>query len=147
MAKTTEAAAVTAPAFVDLGSLDANLRLQEDGIAVQIMGPDNKPLGLVITICGPDSSRAEKAVKELQKEVEKEAAKEGSVEEDTAEAQKRRSIAYLAKVTTGWNVPVRIDGQDLPFSEENAKKVYSRYPIIKGQVEFKAERRSAFIEG
>lgn len=132
--------------FIDLTLLDENLQLQEEGLEVHIVGPDNKPLGLIITVYGPDSAAAERALKEMQKEEEAEAAKDGSLEEDTATGQRRRSIVYLSKLTKGWNKPPRVDGEELKFSEENAKRLYTKYPIIKGQVEFKAERRSSFIK-
>lgn len=133
--------------FVDLGLLDENLQLQEDGIEVDIVGPTNKSTGLKITIYGPDSSKATKAVKELTALIEKEAAKEGDPDVDSPDAQRRRSIIYLAKVTKGWNLPPMVDGEKLPFSEENAITLYTRYPIIEGQVRFKADRRGSFIRG
>jgi hypothetical protein len=132
--------------FIDLSLLDENLQLQEDGIEVVIVGPTNKPTGLVLTIYGPDSSRAAKAVKELTALIEQEAAKEGDADVDSPEAQRRRSIIYLAKVTKGWNFPPVIDGEQLSFSEENVVKLYTRYPIIEGQVRFKADRRGSFIK-
>lgn len=136
----------SAPAFIDLGLLDENLQLQEEGIPVEIMGPTNKPTGLVITIFGPDSTRAQSASRELQKEIEVEAAKEGNIDLDNPEAQRRRQLSYLAKLTKGWNAPPRVDGENLEFSEENAKRLYSKYPIIEAQVRFKADRRGSFIK-
>ncbi|MCS0459537.1 hypothetical protein [Rhizobium favelukesii] len=132
--------------FIDLSLLDENLLLQEEGIEVEILGPTNKPTGLKITIYGPDSSRSAQAVKELTALIEKEAAKEGDADVDSPEAQRRRSIIYLAKVTKGWNLPPVVDGEKLSFSEENAVKLYTKYPIIEGQIRFKADRRGSFIK-
>lgn len=133
--------------FVDLSLLDENLKLQEEGIDVEIAGPTNKPTGLVIYIFGPDSTRAQQASRELQKQIEQEAAKEGDVDLDSPEAQRRRQMSYLAKITKGWNKPPMVDGEPLAFSEENAVKLYTKYPIIENQVRFKADRRSSFIKG
>jgi hypothetical protein len=129
--------------FIDLSLLDDNLALQEEGIECEIVGPDNKPTGLVIFVCGPDSSRAQAASRALQKEIEQEAAKEGNIDLDSPEAQRRRQISYLAKVTKGWNKPIGHDRME--FSEENAVQLYTKYPIIEAQVRFKADRRGSFI--
>jgi hypothetical protein len=135
------------PAFVDLSLLDENLRLQEEGIEVEIFGPTNKPTGLVIYIYGPDSTKAQAAGRELQKEIEQEAAKEGNIDLDNPEAQRRRQISYLAKITKGWNKPPTIKGEQVEFSEANVARLYEAYPIIENQVRFKADRRGSFIAG
>jgi hypothetical protein len=132
--------------FIDLSLLDENLFLQEEGIPVEIMGPTNKPTGLIIDVFGPDSSRAQKASRDLQAEMEREAAKEGNLDLDSPEAQRRRQISYLAKVTKGWNKPPQVDGEKLEFSEENAIRLFTKYPIIENQVRFKADRRGSFIK-
>ncbi|OBY08333.1 hypothetical protein BAE36_04275 [Rhizobium leguminosarum bv. trifolii] len=134
------------PDFIDLSLLDENLQLQEDGIEVEIVGPTNKPTGLVIVIVGPDSTTAQKASRDLVKEIEQEAAKEGNVDIDGPEAQRRRQITYLAKITKGWNKPPQVDGERLAFSEENVIRLYTKYPIIENQVRFKADRRGSFIK-
>ncbi|WP_017993946.1 hypothetical protein [Rhizobium leguminosarum] len=130
--------------FFDLSAFDDNLRLQEEGIDVKIVGPNGKETDLVITVCGPDSSRAQAASQALQKEIEAEAAKEGNTDLNSPEDQRRRQISYLAKLTKGWNKPI---GQDrLAFSEENAVAIYTKYPLIENQVRFTADRRSSFIK-
>lgn len=130
--------------FFDLSAFDDNLRLQEEGIAVKIVGPNGKETGLIITVCGPDSSRAQAASSALRKEIEEQAAKEGNPDINTPEDQRRREISYLAKITKGWNKPI---GQDrLAFSEENAIAIYTKYPLIENQVRHTADRRSSFIE-
>lgn len=134
----------TKPDFIDLTAFDDNLQLQEDGMAVDIVNPSGKSTGLKIMIYGPDSSRAEQAVKELASEIERDTAADGDLGGDTPEAQKKRSIAYLAKITKGWNVPIGADR--LAYSEENARTLYTKYPFIKDQVQFKADRRSLFIK-
>jgi hypothetical protein len=130
--------------FIDLSFLDENLRLQEEGIEVEILGPTNKPTGLVISIFGPDSTRAQEASKALSAEIEQEAAKEGNIDLDTPEARRRRQISYLAKITKGWNKP--IGAERLEYSETNARTLYTKYPIIEDQVKFKADRRGSFTK-
>ena len=134
----------TKPDFIDLTAFDDNLRLQEEGMGVDIVSLANKPTGLTITIYGPDSERAAQAVKELAAEIEKDSANDGDLGGDSPEAQKKRTVAYLAKVTKGWNLPIGPDR--LTYSEENARALYAKYPFIKDQVQFKADRRSLFIK-
>ncbi len=129
--------------FFDLSAFDENLRLQEEGISVDIVGPNNQPTGFVIYVCGPDSTRALQASRAIQKEIEAEAAKEGNIDLDNPDAQRRRQIAYIAKITKGWNKPIGPDR--LEYSEENAIAIYSKYPLIENQVRLKADRRSSFI--
>jgi hypothetical protein len=130
--------------FFDLSAFDDNLRLQEEGIGVKILGPNGKDTGLIITVCGPDSTRAQAASRALQKEMEEEAAKEGNVDLDSPDIQRRRSISYLAKLTTGWNLPIGPDR--LTHSEENAVTILTKYPLIENQVRYVADRRSGFIK-
>lgn len=129
--------------FFDLSAFDENLRMQEEGIEVKIVGPNGKETGLTITVCGPDSTRAQQASFALQKEIEEEAAKEGNPDLNKPEDQRRRQISYLAKMTKGWNKPIGNDR--LTYSEENAIAIYSKYPLIENQVRFAADRRSSFI--
>lgn len=129
--------------FFDLSAFDENLRLQEEGIEVKIVGPDGKQTGLVWTVCGPDSSRAQQATRELTKLIEQESAKEGDVDLDSPDAQRRRQMIYLAKISKGWNKPIGPDR--LTYSEENAITILTKYPLIENQVRFTADRRSLFI--
>lgn len=130
--------------FFDLSAFDDNLRLQEEGIEVKIIGPSGKESGLIITVCGPDSTRAQTAARALQKEIEQEAAKEGNADLDSPDTQRRRAISYLAKLTTGWNMPIGPDR--LAHSEENAVTILTKYPLIENQVRFVADRRSSFTK-
>lgn len=139
-----EASNTTSADFFDLSAFDDNLRLQEEGIAVKIVGPNGKETGLVITVCGPDSTRAQQASIALVKEVEDEAAKEGNADLNSPESRRRREILYLAKLTKGWNMPIGPDR--LAYSESNAFAIYTKYPLIENQVRFTADHRSAFIE-
>lgn len=129
--------------FFDLSAFDDNLRLQEEGIEVKIVGPNGKETGLIWIVCGPDSSRAQEASRELAKMIEKEAAKEGDIDLDSPDAQRRRQMIYLAKITKGWNKP--IGTERLAYSEENAIAILTKYPLIEAQIRFTADRRSSFI--
>ena len=128
--------------FIDLSVLDDNLRVQEEGIDVEIVGPTNKPTGLVIYVYGPDSTHAEKALQQLQAETEKSAAAAFDFDASSAEQTRHRQLRYLALVTKGWNKPV--GPEKLQFSTDNAYALYGKYKIIEAQVRFKADTRSSF---
>lgn len=129
--------------FFDPAAFDENLRLQNEGIEVSIRGLDNKPTGFIWSVYGPDSDKARQAGIDLAKLIEAEAAKEGDIDLDSPDAQRRRQMLWLAKMSAGWNKPFGPDR--LAFSEENAVTVLMKYPIIADQVRYVADRRGSFI--
>ncbi len=146
----------TAPAeHVDLSSFDDAVQRQNEGILVPIYSMDGKSrLGFSIRVAGPDSERAQEALDAIQQEVlEKE-----SLEPATSREVAQRRIKYFAKVTMDFvpdqradgttpDVAIILDGKPLPFSEENAMKLYQRFRFIYLQVQAKADTRSAFLNG
>lgn len=127
---------------VDLTGLDADIKKQEEGIVIELKGMDGKtPLGVSVRVAGPDSDRQVKALAALTDEY---LDRQESVETTAAELD-RRSLILLAKSTIEWT-PVVLDGVDLPYSEENAIKLYSRFRFIREQVEKKASTRKAFTK-
>lgn len=132
----------------DFGVFDAFLKAQEDGIAVDILAPNNKPIGLLIVVCGPDSDRMQKAIAEVTAESAAEAANRDDLGEEPKDAGDKRVISILAKSVVSWGPkdPV-IDGAPLACNEANAKALLTRYRFVRDQVEFKATRRSSFMQG
>lgn len=57
------------------------------------------------------------------------------------------SRRYLAKITMEWAPAVRIDGDELTYSEDNAVRLYTRHPFIAEQVNRAAGNRKAFTKG
>jgi hypothetical protein len=129
--------------FADLSGLEANVASQEQGIEIDVLNEMGKPLGLKIGIVGPDSDRMQKAVREVTADFAKAAAERDSLDEATDDSD-ARLIAILAKATTHWSPNPKIGGQVIPFSEENVRNLYSKFKIIRDQMEAKAVRRSSF---
>ncbi|PSH68622.1 hypothetical protein CU102_12745 [Phyllobacterium brassicacearum] len=131
----------TAP--FDLASLDTVVQAQEQGIEVDIKGVDGKtPLGFSIRVAGPDSERYRKAVDAITDEyLDREDA--GPT---TAAELDRRGLLILSKVVISWG-SITLDGADLTCTEENARKLFSRFRFIREQVERKAGKRAAFTKG
>jgi len=139
MVKTRETANGEAPTF-DLASFDKMQAIQEAGLDVEIRGPDNKKLGFSIKVAGPDS--------ELQRSVVEKLTNERLQSEDisplTASEMDTRKTRGLAMSTMGWTDFI-LDGKVLPFSTDNAYKLFRRFPFIRDQIEEKASRRTAFL--
>ena len=139
---------------VDLAQFDAAVQRQEDGILVPIYSMDGKtPLGFSIRVAGPDSSRSTEALDAIQQELIDEASLDTPKPSDNA----NRRLRYFAKVTMGFEPDARadgttpdtaiiLDGAPLPFSEDNAAKLYQRFRFIYQQVVAKADTRAAFLK-
>ncbi|NNU66528.1 hypothetical protein G9X67_14715 [Rhizobium sp. WYCCWR 11152] len=132
--------------FVDLSGLESLIQSQEQGIEVDLLNEQGKPIGLKVGIVGPDSDRMQKAMRDVTAEFAKAAADRSSLE-PAADDGDARMIAILAKATTHWTPNPKIGGQVIPFTEENVRNLYSKFRIIREQVEIKAVRRSSFTKG
>lgn len=132
---------------VSLDGLVALVENQEKGIEIDILSEQGKPLGLKIGIVGPDSDRMQRAMREVAADYAKAAAERESLGESGADDTDVRMIAILAKATTHWTPNPTIAGQPIAFTEENVRNLYSRFRIIREQVETKAVRRSSFTAG
>ncbi|QJS27475.1 hypothetical protein [Rhizobium ruizarguesonis] len=136
---------MTTEAFADLSGLESLIQSQEQGIEVEILNEQGKPIGLRIGIVGPDSDRMQKAMRDVTAEFAKAAAERGTLEAATDDGD-GRMVAILAKATTHWTPNPKIAGQVIPFSEENVRNLYSKFRIIREQVEVRAVRRSSFTK-
>ncbi|MBX5021227.1 hypothetical protein [Rhizobium lentis] len=132
--------------FADLSGLESLIQSQEQGIEVEILNEQGKPIGLKIGFVGPDSDRMQKAMRDVAAEFAKAAAERSSLDPAKDDSDERM-IAILAKATTHWAPNPKIGGQVIPFSEENVRNLYSKFRIIREQVEVRAVRRSSFTKG
>lgn len=133
---------------VNLDRFDALVQSQEDGIEFDLVDEMGKPIGLKISLVGPDSKRARKAMKEVAQEFSKRAEDRALAGEATPEDEDdQRQHAYYAKVTTGWSPDPSIAGKAVPFTEENARNFFNRFRMFAEQVELRAVRRSPFAKG
>lgn len=135
--------------FADLSGLESLLQSQEQGIEIDILNEQGKPIGLKIGFVGPDSDRMQKAMRDVAAEFAKKAAERSSLDPaaDATDDADERMIAILAKSTTHWTPNPKIGGQVIPFSEENVRNLYAKFRIIRDQVEVRAVRRSSFTKG
>ncbi|WP_322887195.1 hypothetical protein U8C36_09605 [Sinorhizobium medicae] len=132
--------------FVDLSGLEALVQSQEEGIDIDILNEQDKPIGLKIRVVGPDSDRMQKAMRDVAAEFAKAAAERESLGEAPAYDVDARLVAILAKATVSWSPNPKIGGSVVPFSEENVRNLYTKFRIIREQVEVRAVRRGSFTK-
>lgn len=125
---------------LDLSRFDSLTKAQEDGIDVQINGPDGKPLGFTIKVAGPDSARQKAAQQAMVDErLQRQVATPPTAEEIDTSSRK-----LLASSTMGWD-EFELDGAPYQFSVENAAALYERFPFIREQVDRAAGNRARFL--
>jgi hypothetical protein len=130
---------------VDLSRFEDLIQSQEDGIDFELLDEMGRPIGLTLTMVGPDSKRARKAMKEVAAEFAARAEDRGSLapaEDDEDE----RMASYLSKVTTGWAPNPAIGGKSVPFTEENARNFFIRFRMFTEQAQARAVRRAPFVK-
>ena len=133
---------------LDLSAFDAAVKRQEQGIEVDILGPDGEtPIGLKIKVAGPDSQRAQKAQEELADGLLEKQARKGKIARVKPAEARKRGIMYLARVTIGWSPAVKLDGKELAYSVENAERLYTALPFIREQVDEAGGDRARFMKG
>jgi hypothetical protein len=125
----------------DLSAFDGLKEAQENGIDVEIKDPTGRPIGVAIKIAGPDSERQRKAIQALTNE----RLNNEDAATATAEDIERNTLKILASSVISWT-PIVLDGSDLPCTEENAIRLFSRFPFIREQVEKRAGKRAGFLK-
>lgn len=132
---------------IDLSSLDTVAGANK-GFDVKIYHPGTlADLGITITVLGKDSDEFLKVSRKQQKKRIDRLQKGGfrGISGLSAEETEKDGIELLASCTMGW-IGVVLEGEDLPFSHENAVEVYTRFPWIKEQVDTAIGDRSNFLE-
>lgn len=132
---------------MDIRSLDI-ISASRKGVEVDIIHPVTKePLGLKINIQGAMTPEYKDALSIMLAEIEdynaevdsglgenltKKAQAQAKLKKDAFDATQTASL--LARFTTGWTGMVE-DGNEVMFSEEEARRVYAEYPLIRTQVQ------------
>lgn len=126
----------------DLSELDEIIRLQEEGLLVQIMHMDGvTPLGFGIYVAGPDSERAVEARRQMSIE----AADRESLEPLTPEERFIQATKYLSRISIRFWGRAKLDGRVLSDSEDDFFALYKRFRFIREQVDRGAASREGFL--
>jgi hypothetical protein len=128
-------AATTKPTGFDFDAFNTT-DASEQGAEFEVQHPVNGPTGLFISMNGTHSDRVKAELKRIGNRAK--AARNGTVRKDDDD----EGAKFLASVTLGWRTkdgsPVTLLGEELPFSKENAFRVYKQYPLL-------AEQATAFV--
>jgi len=142
----------------DLSSLDT-VKGSNEGFDVNLYNPStNEDIGIIVTVLGKDSDVFNKISKQQNKKrmdrLSKNGFRAGKVASPSQDEVEADNIELLASCSTGWKTvdgkdskdSIPIDKKDLPFSIENAKAVYARFPWIKEQIDVAIGDRANFIK-
>ena len=103
------------------------------------------PLDAWITLMGPENPGRREVDFDHARAVRKRLM-EGAADEMTADESSAEQIAYLAACTAGWRGITR-DGQEMPYSQEAARDIYTRAGWMREQASRAMGRRDLFIGG
>ena len=117
---------------MDLKQLDTKTAANE-GRELVIKHPDTGlDTDIRITLAGVDSDLFTEMNDELKREV-REKLKRNKEFDLTPDEERERDYIRMARATLGWS-GLQEDGKDLPFSYDNALRVYRDFPVIFRQV-------------
>lgn len=126
---------------MDLSRFDTK-KAADEGFRLQLKDPLGQPTDIVIVVKGADSEQFQAAkVEALRRQAEQ--PKKRGVDYERIEAE---LIDLLVAVTVAWE-NVQLDGEALACTQDNARKLYRRFPWIREQVDAAIYDRANFIPG
>ncbi|WP_297803401.1 hypothetical protein [uncultured Brevundimonas sp.] len=129
---------------MDFAQLDT-CKLADDGVQHHIVGPDGAPLytddkPVTLTLLGADSAKLTAISNQHANAI----LRNRNQMQVTAELAMTNEIKRLAAATVGWDGIV-LEGEPLPFSEDNAAMLYRRFPWLRDQVRTFIDDRANFL--
>jgi hypothetical protein len=132
----------------DLAQIDTK-KAAEEGRVLHLVHPKTRaPLfdgdgnPVTLSLLGKDSKRALRAESAALDRRLKAGARRGVI---SADDMRDDTLAVLIACTTGWS-GLAVNGQDLPYSPENAKLLYEQWPDIREQANAFIEDRANFLK-
>lgn len=131
---------------MDLASLDltaaadrgADMKLEHPVTGAPLLTDAGEPI--TIRLLGNDSREFRAAIGDL-------AEKQAGKRRQSLDAAEAHSVELLARMTTGWHGIV-FGGEDLPFTRDNAARIYRERPWIREQVDkFIGDRGNFYKSG
>lgn len=109
---------------LDLAALDIKTGA-DAGFKLELTHPvSGKPLGLWILILGADSDAYQAKMREFRQRA-MERLKLNQRAKMTDEESEEQGLEQLVALTRGWSENIKLDGELLMFSAENARKLYA----------------------
>ena len=129
---------------MDLRDLDT-VATSNEGADLHLLHPGNgEPVGITITLAGPDSDVFKKARYRARNTTRQMMMKRGG-KVKTAEEEEQEDIEGYAGCTLAWD-GVEEHGKKLKCTRDNAIHLYTRYPWIREQVNFFIGDRANFTK-
>jgi hypothetical protein len=128
--------------MIDFATLDIAARADE-GSELLVRHPvTDEELGFSLLLAGRDSAAFRRGLEAVTKKYQGKRSNKLS----QTDMQERRA-ELLARVTLGFpkGNPV-LDGQELPFSRENAEKLYKRFPWLAEQADEHQSDRANYLQ-
>ena len=124
----------------------------EAGFPVAVRHPKtNRPLGTTIVVCGADSDTHKKIIrKQLNRRMELSSRNRNKLTM-TAEELETESMDVVVACTKSWATGERPElemneGEWLPCTPDNARRVYEELPWLKEQIELEISDRNNFLK-
>ena len=115
----------------------------EQGYDLTLVDLNGARTDIVITLLGADSKTYQDKLREHQRRrlsmISRTRRLTQSPEELDSEA-----LELTVAATTGW-IGMEMNGAEFPYSEENARSLYSDYPAIREQVDVAINERANFL--
>lgn len=129
---------------MDLNTLDL-AQSAETAFVFELVHPlTGIGIGAQISVKGADSDTYREMLNNLMR-AQKARVKRDPKYQPSPEEIEAGGIRLLVAATVGWT-GVELDGQTLPFSKENATKLYTRFAWIREQVDATVQDRSNFLQ-
>lgn len=135
----------------DLAQIDTKT-LAEAGVDMPVRSLDGKPLlarnGQQVAICllGADSTKYRALTRaQVRKRMDQLAGGKQALTEADMDETDRDVTDILVACTVGWTNVLDTEGAAIFFSEENVRKLYAAYPVVREQVEAFISNRANFI--
>ncbi len=135
----------------DLAKVDTKT-LSEAGVDMPVKTMDGEPLvarngqPITVRLLGPDSNKY-RALTRAQVRKRMAAMADGKVTLSEAEFEEteRELLDILVACTVGWSNVLDTEGAEIPFAEDNVRKLYSNYPVVREQVDTFLANRANFL--
>lgn len=136
----------------DLNDIDTK-KLSEAGVALQIKRLDGTPLvnaageSVTITLLGPDSAKYRALTREsIKKRLDRRVQGASDVTMDDLDQIERETIEILVVCTVGWTGVRTPEGETIACTQDNARRLYENYPVVREQVDAFVGNRANFLQ-
>lgn len=136
----------------DLDAIDTKT-LSDEGVEMVVKAfQTNEPLiarnGKPVTIIlhGPDSDKYREFTRSQLKKRINNLGDSKRITDYNVEEAEADSLELLSRVTSGWLNVFDTEGNEIPYSSDVAKTLYTNYPLVREQVDAFVANRANFLK-